>query len=124
MPPAVTSTLDVSYRQYYLSDPSVDLAQIPLDKLLRGGNGLIAVTPGFALVQVGTHTGDVRVTVDPRSAPPPLDLATWQEVVEVSFASTTGQVWLVEWGGPARTDLGTLRPDRAATASASMPAVA
>ncbi len=108
MPPAVTSTLDVSYRQYYLSDPSVDLAQVPLDKLLRGGNGLIAVTPGFALVQVGTHTGDVRVTVDPRSAPPPLDLATWQEVVEVSFASTTGQVWLVEWGGPARTDLGNL----------------
>jgi hypothetical protein len=110
MPPAATSTLHVSYHQYYLSDPSVDLAQAPVDKLLRGGNGLIAVIPGLAVVQAGTHTGDIQVTVDARSAPPPLDLDTWQEVVEVSFTSTTGQVWLVEWAGPARTDLGNLTP--------------
>jgi hypothetical protein len=110
MPPAATSTLHVSYHQYYLSDSSVDIAEVPLDELLRGGNGLIAVTTGFAVVHAGTHTGHIRVTVDPRPAPPPLDLAAWQEVVEVPFTSTTGQVWLVEWGGPARTDLGNLTP--------------
>jgi hypothetical protein len=90
MPPAVTSTLDVSYHQYYLSDVSVDLAQVPLDELLRGGNGLIAVTPGFAVVHAGTHTGQIQVAVDARPGPPPLDVDTWQEVVEVSLTSTTG----------------------------------
>lgn len=107
---AVTSTLHVSYHQYYLSDSSMDIAEVPWAKLFRGGNGLIAVTPGFAVVHTGTHTGHIQVTVDPRPAPPPLDLAAWQEVVEVSFTSTTGQVWLIECEGPARTDLGNLTP--------------
>jgi hypothetical protein len=105
MPLAVTTTVFVSYHQCYLIDGSVGIHEVPLDELLRGGNGLIAVTSGVAVVHTGTHTGRIRATADPRQAPPSLDLAAWQEVVEVSFTSTTGQVWLVEWGGLTRPDL-------------------
>ena len=99
--------VQVAYHQYCLRDTAM-LGDLP-DEVFTGGNGLISVRPGIAVVHAGTHTGPVRVTVQPRTSPAPLaDLGQWEEVVEASFATQTGQVLVEEWGGPARDDLGNL----------------
>jgi hypothetical protein len=104
---AKTAIVQVTYHQYYLRDLGV-FAEIS-DEVFTGGNGLISVPPGVAVVHAGTHTGPVRVTVQARTDPPTqTSLDAWDEVVEVSLTTNSGQVFLEEWDGPGHEDLGNL----------------
>ncbi|MFG3709024.1 DUF6461 domain-containing protein [Micromonospora sp. NPDC047670] len=55
-----------------------------------GGNGLVAVVPGGAVIRTGVRTGHVRITLSVLAGPPP-DVATgWEEIVEVSWRAAAG----------------------------------
>ncbi|MGW4500816.1 DUF6461 domain-containing protein [Micromonospora sp. NPDC004336] len=55
-----------------------------------GGNGLVAVVPGGAVIRTGVETGHVRVTVSILDGPPPAVATVWEEIVEVSWRAATG----------------------------------
>jgi hypothetical protein len=55
-----------------------------------GGNGLVAVVPGGAVIRTGVETGHVRILLSILDGPPP-DVATgWEEIVEVSWRAAVG----------------------------------
>jgi hypothetical protein len=104
MSTTVTSIVWVAYSSYGLSEP--DLVGVEAALAAQGtSNGLVAVAPGSAMVWCGTHTGDVKLTIDLPHDPPPLDLDAWDEVVEVTVAFATAHARVVEWGGTPRHEL-------------------
>ena len=69
-------------------------------------NGLCgAAVPGTLFLMTGTSDGHVRFTVELHEGEPPLPPAGWEEVVEVSFATTFPDVALADWGGEWRAPL-------------------
>ncbi|MFC8201495.1 hypothetical protein ACFUTV_39790 [Streptomyces sp. NPDC057298] len=78
----------VQYHQFDISDedgptgPGVD----------RRHNGLVRVADGVTIVMTGIHTGDVDVTVTLHEAEPVPDDGDWQEIVEVSAHSASGEL--------------------------------
>ena len=104
---STTIVVQVAYHQYYLRDMNT-LDAVP-DEVFTGGNGLVSALPGIAVVHAGTHTGPVRVTLQARSGPPAhTELDSWEEVVEVSITTDTGQALLEEWAGTGHEDLGSV----------------
>jgi hypothetical protein len=85
---AVT-TVDVSYHQFWL----LDAGQRPHPGVLAY-NGLIGVAgPGVAIVYTGISSGLVAVSVEARTtAPATIDIAGWDEVVEVSMTAPLGRI--------------------------------
>jgi hypothetical protein len=64
-------------------------------------NGLCGgASPGFLFMITGLHTGHVGFTVELHDEAPPVD-DFWEDIVEVSFKPTSGEVALVQWGGEA-----------------------
>jgi hypothetical protein len=53
-------------------------------------NGLVTVVPGGAVIRTGIAEGSVSVLLTVSEQPPPLDLAGWDEVVEVSWHAAQG----------------------------------
>lgn len=62
------------------------------DDLDRGHNGLVRVTDGAITVMTGIHTGDVDVTVTLHNTGPAPDPCDWQETVEISAHSASGEL--------------------------------
>ena len=60
------------------------------------GNGLVTVRPSGLSVITGRQYGKVRVHIELHDDEPVLDLAGWDEVVEVSVSSVRGQLQLCE----------------------------
>ncbi|CAL9670935.1 hypothetical protein SUDANB176_07476 [Streptomyces sp. enrichment culture] len=58
----------------------------------RGHNGLLRVADGVITVMTGIHTGDVDVTVTLHHTRPEPDAGDWQEIVEVSAHSASGDL--------------------------------
>ncbi|MFF3336253.1 hypothetical protein ACFYWX_43240 [Streptomyces sp. NPDC002888] len=78
----------VQYHQFNISDEE---GPTGLD-LGRKHNGLVQVTDGVTIVLTGIHTGNVDVTVTLHEAEPAPDSGAWQEIVEVSAHSTSGDL--------------------------------
>ncbi|MGP3913739.1 hypothetical protein [Nonomuraea sp. 10N515B] len=80
----------LSYHQLQLRDANELGPEFPE----RWDNGLIAVAdePEGATILTGISIGAVDVTVQPTEEPPPLDLDSWEEIVEVSIESTSGSL--------------------------------
>lgn len=77
----------VQYHQFDISDeggPAADLE--------REHNGLVRVADGAITVMTGIHTGDVDVTVTLHGAQPTPDGGDWQEIVEISAHSASGEL--------------------------------
>ncbi|MEW2357706.1 DUF6461 domain-containing protein [Spirillospora sp. NPDC029432] len=55
-----------------------------------GGNGLVAVVPGGAVIRTGVETGRVRIVLTVLEGPPPDVAAGWEEIVEVSWRADAG----------------------------------
>ncbi len=78
----------VQYHQFDISDedgptgPDID----------RSHNGLVRVTDGIVTVMTGIHTGDVDVTVTLHDTPPNPDAGDWQDIVEISAHSVSGDL--------------------------------
>jgi Family of unknown function (DUF6461) len=53
-------------------------------------NGLVAVVPGGAVIRTGAAEGSVHVMLGVSEQPPPLDVRSWDEVVEVSWRAAAG----------------------------------
>ncbi|WP_433511519.1 hypothetical protein ACQP2T_48125 [Nonomuraea sp. CA-143628] len=80
----------LSYHQVQIRDANELGPQFPE----RWDNGLIAVAdePDGATILTGISIGAVDVTVQLAEGPPPLDLDSWEEIVEVSIESTSGSL--------------------------------
>ncbi|MFF0836654.1 MULTISPECIES: hypothetical protein [unclassified Streptomyces] len=75
----------VQYHQFEISDE--DGPDLP-----RGHNGLVEVQDGIATVHTGIHTGDVDVTVALHAGAPEPEGTGWEEIVEVSLHSASGEL--------------------------------
>jgi hypothetical protein len=85
-----TGLVPVQYHQFEISDedgptgPDMD----------RGHNGRLRVADGVITVMTGIHTGDVHVTVALHPCAPAPDTGDWQEIVEISAHSASGELTL------------------------------
>lgn len=89
--PTGTACPTVSHSQYWIQDELLETEP----SMYVGFNGLISAQGGVAIVATGTSFGRIRLTAEGRlSAPAGVDLAQWDEVVEVSlvFENGTAQI--------------------------------
>ncbi|MEU2057150.1 hypothetical protein [Streptomyces bungoensis] len=78
----------VQYHQFQISDEDGPAGP----DLPRTHNGLLEVQDGIATVHTGIHTGDVDVTVTLRTGAPDPGGTGWEEIVEVSLHSVSGEL--------------------------------
>ncbi|MGW3989250.1 hypothetical protein [Streptomyces sp. NPDC004830] len=78
----------VQYHQFDISDEEGPAAS----DLPREHNGLVRATDGVITVLTGIHTGDVDITVALHRTEPAHDSAAWQEIVEISARSASGEL--------------------------------
>ena len=69
--------------QYYLAESGA--TDTLTTAMYHGFNGLISSNGALAIIFTGTEMGPVSVTADWRDEPPALDIAPWDEVVEISM---------------------------------------
>ncbi|MGA5703078.1 hypothetical protein [Peterkaempfera bronchialis] len=98
-----TAPVWVHYRQFYVIDPDLGTDEVP--DIADIANGLVAAeTDGVSLL-TGLDTGPVAVSVAVHPAEPHADDSAWEEVVEVSFTSTTGTALVASWEDGETEDL-------------------
>jgi hypothetical protein len=78
----------VQYHQFQINDEDGPAGP----DLPREHNGLVVVQDGIATVHTGIHTGDVDVTVTLHTGAPQPGNAEWDEIVEVSLHSVSGEL--------------------------------
>lgn len=78
----------VQYHQFNISDEDGPTGP----DLSYQHNGLVQVTDGVTIVLTGIHTGDVDVNVTLYEAEPAPDSGDWQEIVEISAHSASGDL--------------------------------
>ncbi|TVZ90495.1 hypothetical protein [Streptomyces sp. BK340] len=78
----------VQYHQFQINDEDGPAGP----DLPRQHNGLIEIQDGIATVHTGIHTGDVDVTVTLHTNAPQAGDAEWDEIVEVSLHSVSGDL--------------------------------
>ncbi|MER6039015.1 hypothetical protein ABT133_34790 [Streptomyces sp. NPDC001835] len=78
----------VQYHQFQINDEDGPAGP----DLPRTHNGLVEVQDGIATVHTGIHTGDVDVTVTLHTGAPDPGGAEWDEIVEVSLQSLSGEL--------------------------------
>ncbi|MFF8953515.1 hypothetical protein ACF09I_32630 [Streptomyces sp. NPDC014940] len=78
----------VQYHQFQINDEDGPAGP----DLPRTHNGLIEVQDGIATVHTGIHTGDVDVTITQHAEAPAPGDAEWDEIVEVSLHSVSGEL--------------------------------
>ncbi|MFI9771827.1 hypothetical protein ACIHJG_33915 [Streptomyces sp. NPDC052415] len=83
-----TGLVPVQYHQFEISDEDGPTGP----DLDRGHNGLVRVADGVITVLTGIHTGDVDVTVTLHHSEPSPDGGNWQEIVEISAHSASGEL--------------------------------
>ncbi|MFY1691935.1 DUF6461 domain-containing protein [Plantactinospora sp. WMMB782] len=69
-----------------------------------GGNGLVTVVPGGAVIRTGAESGQVRLLLTILDGPPAEVGPGWEEVVEVSWRAAVGGASVVG-SGPAEPQL-------------------
>jgi hypothetical protein len=78
----------VAYHQFLISDEDGPAAA----DLPAAHNGLLEVTDGEIAVLTGVSNGDVDVTVTLHETEPALGDEDWQEIVEISAHSASGEL--------------------------------
>ncbi|MGX8910279.1 hypothetical protein ACR820_34580 [Streptomyces netropsis] len=96
-----TDTMQVAYRLYYLVGKDSDIFHREKDATDRAlaSNSLAAAAPEHLTVITGTHTGNIRLSVELRSDEPEPPAPQWETAIDVSLYSTSGRLWLSEWAG-------------------------
>jgi len=103
-----SDTMHVSYRQYYLCGAEYDYEDLDEVERLYSCNTLAVASPEHLTAHSGTHTGVIRLTVELLAGAPPAPGTEWESAVEVSLCSTSGELWLEQWGGDVVRDAGNL----------------
>ncbi|MFF4542207.1 hypothetical protein [Streptomyces aureus] len=83
-----SGSVPVQYHQFDISDEDGPTGP----DLNRGHNGLVRVDAGITIVMTGIHTGDVDVTATLHETEPAVDSGHWQDIVEISAHSTSGEL--------------------------------
>jgi len=78
----------VEHHQFDISDEGGSAG----DDVGRVHNGLVHVTDGAITVMTGIRTGDVDVTVTLHHTEPAPDRGDWQEILEISAESASGNL--------------------------------
>ncbi|XVV16518.1 hypothetical protein ACQP2X_19750 [Actinoplanes sp. CA-131856] len=100
--------LPVAYGQGYVTS-----RELPdMDRAFAGQvNGLCgAGDPGALFLMTGTHSGQVKFTIELYEVEPRPADAAWEEVVEVSFVPRAATAGLVPWGDGTLAELPLPRP--------------
>jgi hypothetical protein len=85
-----TDRVDISYRGYRLVDDNIPT--IPSPQQLKDCNGLVCPLDAGAVILTGTDTGFITVGVSLLDSEPEFSLHGWEEAVDVSVHSPTGQL--------------------------------
>lgn len=102
-----TDVLFVDDHQFWL----LDFPREVVPQLSTMTNGLVEPSDGAALVYTGIATGNVMVTVDALAGPPEDEgLDEWDEVVDISMETTTGDLRVVAPMAERPTTLPSLSP--------------
>ncbi|MFI1397244.1 hypothetical protein [Streptomyces sp. NPDC020681] len=103
-----TDSMPVSYCQYYLQGDDFLVEYDDADTIgrIHAGNGLAAGGPEHLTVLSGTHTGEITLTTEQLQDAPPPPGDEWETAVDVSICSTSGALWLAQWGGDVVPDAG------------------
>ena len=90
-------TAGVHYGQIYVAGDDLP----DMEAAFAGqSNGLCgAAQAGALFLMTATHTGSVRMTIELHGRDPGPAPEVWEEVVEASYATPSGEVALVEWAG-------------------------
>lgn len=72
-----------------------DDAAFPDPATLEASNGLLCALERGGIVLTGVDMGPVLVSVEPLDAEPPVDLDSWEEIVDVSIEAPTGRLGVV-----------------------------
>lgn len=100
--PRYSGTVHVHEGQYYISDGD----QSPYPPYREPPTGLVALAVGGGLrISSGTNTGRVQLVIDLRTDEPAVPLADWDEIVDVSYTSVTGNTRLYTFGGAPTPEL-------------------
>ncbi|WP_331721114.1 hypothetical protein [Streptomyces sp. NBC_00454] len=105
-----TDTLLVMARLYYLVGEDAVLFNSDEDGSDRAfnGNTLAAGGPEHLALLTGTHTGEIRLSLEQLLSEPGLPAEDWDTVVEVSIYSTSGKLWLNDGEGEMHPTAGNL----------------
>ncbi|MEU4828628.1 hypothetical protein AB0H37_42840 [Actinomadura sp. NPDC023710] len=76
----------VDYHMFFLAEDGIRPGRFEYH------NPLVAVEPGCAAIRTGIAQGYVDLTVETCSKAPPLDLAEWETVVEVTLEAPRGRI--------------------------------
>ncbi|MET7457968.1 hypothetical protein ABZT03_40210 [Streptomyces sp. NPDC005574] len=79
----------VDYHHFLVHDPEGSVTEEELDV---SHNGLIALSDGQAEIHTGIHSGYVQVTVVAHRDAPETAPGQWEEIVEVSLHSPSGEL--------------------------------
>ncbi|QKW36285.1 hypothetical protein HUT06_21485 [Actinomadura sp. NAK00032] len=96
-PVAAQFNLRVDYHLFFLAEEN-ERPEIP-----GFANRMVAVAPGFAAVKTGIAQGDVRLSVEVHKEAPPVEIADWEEAVEVTLEATIGRIQvaaMMDWAPP------------------------
>lgn len=86
------TAVHVSHHQFYLLDAGLSDTDFGAEGA-DYSNGLIVIMPRGAKIHTGIYAGNVRVQAHPLPGPPEqLDPGPWEEIVEASVYSATGQL--------------------------------
>ncbi|MEV8550845.1 hypothetical protein AB0L04_13585 [Streptomyces glaucescens] len=80
----------VQYHQFEISDEEGPAGP----DLARAHNGLVRVADGVITVMTGIHTGDIDVTVTLHDTEPAPGNSDWQEIVDISARSPSGELMI------------------------------
>jgi hypothetical protein len=102
-PETLDLAVRVRARQFYLLDAEEtpgSILPVPEDAT---SVGIVDTVPGAAVLWTGLHQGIVHLTVVVSPTDPGADVHGYEDVVELTYRSTTGYVTIKELGGAAHT---------------------
>lgn len=106
--PRHSGKLFVHYGLYFIDEGGVSEEDSGVEAIHRG-NTLVATSEGRAVLKAGTHTGDIRLTVDVVDAEPEMGgLDAWDVVVETTYVSPAGRAGIVDWNASGHPEFGVL----------------
>jgi hypothetical protein len=89
-----TAVVQACYGLFHVRDAGSTPSEL---RLPRGGDGLVARLTGTAVVLTGCHTGPVEVTVELFDTMPTPLVEGWDDAVELTLTTRSGEVAVVDW---------------------------
>ncbi|MGW1894209.1 hypothetical protein ACWCP6_28800 [Streptomyces sp. NPDC002004] len=86
---SASGPVPVAYHQFHVTDPEGSVSPEETDP---SDTGLVSISDGQIEISTGIHTGDVEVMAAAYRSEAAPDAGDWQEIVEVSVHSPSGEL--------------------------------